>query len=484
MNEIKISVILPVYNVEEYIEESLQSILAQTLDGIEVILVDDESPDGSSEICKAYVEKYENFSYYRQKNSGAGIARNTGASHAKGEYIAFMDPDDIIVPDAYEKLYRAAVRSGCDVTVCRAVRFSSTGEWVSSLHRQAFRKICTETTLAEDPDLLFDTVMWNKLIKREFWEKHNIAFPPRIIYQDMPVAAAVYYHANRICKVYDVLYKWRSRDQVSESATQKVKTLKNMHDRITSIRLVRDFFDSNVSEKSLFEARDFKWLYIDMKTFMNNFADFSPEEAQERMEIIRDFIIEEKLEYIIEKLPAIYREEYRAVLDMDADRLIRLRRFERDEMRYMKSDIADGKVMGYFPEELVPETPLDLRSTIERRDFRALICDVKLRRKKCVIRGHAYLPFIPVTEPGMYNLKGTLFNSATGERIEAEIEERLLSRKFSRQIPAKYRNSGFVLTVNEGRDELSKKLNGDWYLLIGYDIMGMSGEVITAVPGI
>ena len=96
MNDVKVSVIIPIYNVEEYLEECLMSVVHQTLDGIQAIMIDDGSLDRSSDIAKDFADRYDNFEYIRQVNGGLGNARNTGIQYAKGKYIIFLDSDDIV----------------------------------------------------------------------------------------------------------------------------------------------------------------------------------------------------------------------------------------------------------------------------------------------------------------------------------------------------------------------------------------------------
>ncbi len=96
-----VSVIIPIYNVEEYLEECLDSIVAQSLGAMEVLLVDDGSTDNSSTIAQRYAGQFDHFKYFRKENGGLGSARNFGTDHANGEYVAYCDSDDIIPPFAY-----------------------------------------------------------------------------------------------------------------------------------------------------------------------------------------------------------------------------------------------------------------------------------------------------------------------------------------------------------------------------------------------
>ena len=121
----KVSVIVPIYNVEEYLAECLDSLLHQTIDSIEVVMVDDGSPDNSAVIAKEYAEKYPNFVYYYKENGGLGSARNFGVKQARGEYITFVDSDDIVDDDLYEKMYYRANKDNSDMAICNVLRFNS-----------------------------------------------------------------------------------------------------------------------------------------------------------------------------------------------------------------------------------------------------------------------------------------------------------------------------------------------------------------------
>ena len=129
---IKISVIVPVYNVKSYIAECLESLVRQSVSEIEVIIVDDGSTDGSGEIAQEYADKYDYFRLIRQENGGLSAARNTGIEHANGEYIYFLDSDDYLTDHALETLYDIASEKQLDVLKFVAYSFSdeeSEPEW-------------------------------------------------------------------------------------------------------------------------------------------------------------------------------------------------------------------------------------------------------------------------------------------------------------------------------------------------------------------
>ena len=121
----KVSVIIPVYNIEAYLRECLESVCNQTLDSIQIIVVDDGSTDGSAAICREFADRFpEKVEYYYKENGGSASARNMGLDHAVGDYVGFIDSDDWVEPDMYEKMYEKMVQYDCDIVFCRNFRSS------------------------------------------------------------------------------------------------------------------------------------------------------------------------------------------------------------------------------------------------------------------------------------------------------------------------------------------------------------------------
>lgn len=126
----KVSVIIPVYNIEKYLAECLESVCNQTLKEIQIVVVDDGSTDGSAAICKAYAQRYPHIlEYYHKENGGSASARNMGLEHARGEYIGFIDSDDWVEPDMYEKLYCTAKDNDADMVFCRSFEEECPGSY-------------------------------------------------------------------------------------------------------------------------------------------------------------------------------------------------------------------------------------------------------------------------------------------------------------------------------------------------------------------
>lgn len=174
----KVSVIVPFYNVEKYIEKCLNSLVNQTLEEIEIILVNDGSKDDSYKIAKEFQEKYvDKIKCYEKPNGGLGDARNFGINYATGEYIAFLDSDDYVESKMYEEMYEKAKQEEADMVECDF--------WWEYPDK---KKEDIGTTYSNQKEMLYKSrvVAWNKLIKREIYQNHPEArFSVGLRYEDI-----------------------------------------------------------------------------------------------------------------------------------------------------------------------------------------------------------------------------------------------------------------------------------------------------------
>jgi glycosyltransferase involved in cell wall biosynthesis len=212
----KVSVIIPFYNVEDYIEDCLKSVLTQTLKDIEVILINDASTDGTRSIAQKYADKDKRIKILDVKTrNGQGYARNRGIEIAKGEYIGFVDSDDFVEKDMFQILYNKAVQTDSDITMCQVREYDDmNGEYISSDY---YALACLGTFednvfSAEDTkDCLLDinVALWNKIYKREYLLGTGEKFPEGFIYEDLPFFFGTYLPAKRLSIVWKSLYNYR-----------------------------------------------------------------------------------------------------------------------------------------------------------------------------------------------------------------------------------------------------------------------------------
>ena len=185
--DIIISIIVPVYNVKEYIRECLESLISQTFNKYEIILVNDGSTDGSDLICKEYEERYENIRYYSQSNKGQSAARNLGVIKSKGIYILFVDSDDYIENDTCKILYEAAKKYDVDIVIGDILnekeRIITDTLFRAIPHEN--KKMTTEQYCKEAFEYnIYDIVPWIRLVKKEYLIKNKIEFLEGCYYED------------------------------------------------------------------------------------------------------------------------------------------------------------------------------------------------------------------------------------------------------------------------------------------------------------
>jgi glycosyltransferase involved in cell wall biosynthesis len=206
---VKVSVLMPVYNLEDYIEHAMESLFNQTLKDIEIVCVNDGSVDGSLKILREFESKYDFIKVYSQENKGAGPALNKCIEEATGEYIAFLDADDIYVDDdALEKMYDYAVENDADM-VAGNLKFVEGANYkvVDADHykRKLYRLCETKSSMAPN-QYGIPYAFYKNIFKREFLNKHNIRFPPYKRGVDTLFLARVLVNVDRIYTIPVWLY--------------------------------------------------------------------------------------------------------------------------------------------------------------------------------------------------------------------------------------------------------------------------------------
>lgn len=204
----KVSVIIPVYNVERYLRACLDSLVNQTLKDIEIIVVNDGSPDNSQSIIEEYEQKYDCVKGYVKKNGGLADARNFGVKKAAGKYIGFVDSDDTVEWTMYEKMVKKAEEEQADLVVCDL-------EYVWEDHSKEPMKMAgiSEVEGKTLKSCLFASPLfaWNKLYRRDFFENSGLQYSVGKWYEDIPVTVPLFALAERISYVPEVMVHYLQR---------------------------------------------------------------------------------------------------------------------------------------------------------------------------------------------------------------------------------------------------------------------------------
>lgn len=268
-HKIKVSVIIPVYQVENYLERAVDSALAQTLEEKEIILVDDGSEDTSPQICDQYEKAYpELIRVIHKKNEGLGLARNTGVRAASGEYIAFLDSDDTVEPEMYEEMYEKASAENLDIVMCDVkiiyVEENKTSV-VSSYPKENFD---LADYIANGSNITYSV---NKLFRRSIWEENSYK---KMLFEDIALIPSLVTRYHRIGYVKKPFYHYYRR-----ANTLSTTFSGNMTDIIEAFRSFLDTSDPYYHEEVVYcTARQLYWNMTQSRVlFQADFIEFLKE---------------------------------------------------------------------------------------------------------------------------------------------------------------------------------------------------------------
>ncbi len=255
----KVSVILPVYNVGKYLKQSLDSLINQTLKDIEIICVDDGSTDESYDILEEYKSKDDRIIVIHKENKGTGAARNDGLRLAKGECIGFVDPDDWVKPNMFERLYGLIKEKNLDIAMCMPDGYDEKNDvyapfpyfvdenWESVIDDRVFN-------WRDLSPFKYPMCVWNKLYTKELFDKNNIDFAEGLDFEDHKVIFGTLLTAQRIFFIREKLYVYRYNREGS------VLTDNNR-------RLIDHMEIFNIVEKLMKETNTFNVLREDFLTY-------------------------------------------------------------------------------------------------------------------------------------------------------------------------------------------------------------------------
>lgn len=263
----KVSVIIPVYNVEKYIEKCLESLVNQTLKDIEIIVVNDGSPDKSQKIIDKYAKNYPNVKSFIKENGGVSDARNYGIKKATGKYIAFVDGDDYVRQDMYELMYNKAESGNFDIVACD-LNYVYEDERIMKVSS----KIEQDTTDIKKTYINMYPCVWNKIYKKSLF-KNNIEFKKGVWFEDVDFLYKIFPYVKTIGVVKEPLNQYVQR---SGSITKTFD--KRLYNYIDNFNGLVDFY----KERNLYQEyqKELEYCYVRYlyATFVNQATNFNKEE--------------------------------------------------------------------------------------------------------------------------------------------------------------------------------------------------------------
>ena len=235
-----ISLIIPVYNVQDYLRKALCSVMAQTFEDFEAIIINDGSTDKSQEIIEEFLKKDARFQLVNQENAGLSAARNTGLKKAQGEYVAFLDSDDFLKEDYLETLYQTAVKNDADIVYCnyefyypkinRSFFMPCTSRRAVYSKTKALRKLIMDITL--------HFYSWNKLCKRSLFSENDVWFYD-MFFEDISTSPRLFYFANKVAVLRKSLYYYTKR----KGSILSTMDVKKINDYTKAMGMIRHFLE-------------------------------------------------------------------------------------------------------------------------------------------------------------------------------------------------------------------------------------------------
>ena len=289
MKENLVSIIIPVYNVEDYLKRCVDSIIGQTYKNIEIILIDDGSTDKSGNICDDYLKADKRIKVIHKKNGGLSDARNFGLNISQGDYVCFVDSDDFVSELYVEKLLENSLRTGADVCACNFYYIDEFNKkWIKAEKQEKIYKsdeaIKDIFTVKQNTEVM----VWNKIYKKELFDKNDIKFPVGKIHEDNFTTYKIYDKANYVSLINDKLYYYYQR---SDSIMGKAFNKKRF-DILIALKEIKKYFSKDNRLQKEVQCNE---LLINI-SLLNNMikANYS-----KKMQLkIKNSIVQEKKSYL------------------------------------------------------------------------------------------------------------------------------------------------------------------------------------------
>jgi len=296
---IKVSVIVPVYNVEKYLSKCLDSLANQTLKDIEIIIVNDGSPDNSQNIIDKYTKKYKNMKSYIKKNGGLSDARNFGIKKATGKYLSFIDSDDYVTHDMYEKMYNKAITNNFDIVVC------DLNYIYNNKIKKVYSHIKKDTNNIKKEMLDIYPSACNKIFKKELFDT-GIEFKKGIWFEDVEFLYRLLPSVKNIGVIHEHFNQYVQRDG---SITNSID--KRIYNYIDNWNGIIDFYKENKIYDEYQKELEFCYVRYIFATFIKQVSKYPKKDYEEAVtlaikNVSKQFPNYKKNKYFYQSIKGLY----------------------------------------------------------------------------------------------------------------------------------------------------------------------------------
>ncbi|SDZ38335.1 CDP-glycerol glycerophosphotransferase [Micromonospora pattaloongensis] len=437
--------VVPIHNVRRYLPECLDSLARQSHHALDVVLVDDGSTDDSAEIAQRWVERDRRFRLIRQPNRGLGAARNAGLRAGHGDYLTFVDSDDVLPPTALEVLVGALERTGSDFASGNVGLLTSRGVRQSPLHRGTHRTTRLGIALREQRNLVYDRLACNKVFRRSFWQRHGLRFPEGVRYEDIPVTVPAYALARAVDVIELPVYYWRQREAGAEpSISQRQNELRNVVDRFAAVESARRAL-AGIGEGAMKDWYDETALQSDLRMFLHLLPDVGDVYRQMFLDLAADYLAGVDAR-VLDRLPPPLRVAWRLVQRRMIPELLTVVSASRDSavLPVVRRGRRHYQALPYLDAGRA-ELPRELYRVAD--PMRTQVHELRWHAGRLRVRGHAYDPATGAARPWS-SLRGLWL------RDEPRRRRRVVSPSLPRRspdaptLPPRYAWSGFQVSID------------------------------------
>ncbi|MFF9349983.1 CDP-glycerol glycerophosphotransferase family protein [Streptomyces sp. NPDC014734] len=445
----RLSVVVPVHNVELYLTDCLKSLAEQTMTDLEVVMVDDGSTDGSAAVATGFAARDGRFRLVSQANGGLGHARNTGVRHCHpgARHLAFADSDDVLPRRAYELLLAALDETGSDFASGNVLRLKPSGKLQQSPNfRTPMATTRLRTHITRDWELAADRIACNKVFRRSFWDEHAFAFPVGALYEDVPVVLPAHFLARSVDVLKDTVYHWRER---AGSITSRRAVVRGVQDRASHVLGVSAFLDEHrgAADKRRYDAHV---LANDLWYFMEALPDGDEEYRRAFLTYANEFT-DQVDPAVLDALPLRLRLMWHLARERRTDELLALLAHDKAEPGAFAVRGARRRSAS-LPVLSAPVPPRVLRVTERDLPLTARLRDARWRDGRLHLSGHAYIRNLPATSRGSEFRAGWLRagrRHLVPLRLRTVVDPEATAR--SRQSLHDYDRSGFETVIDPAR---------------------------------
>lgn len=471
-----VTVVVPIYNTEEYLAACLESIQFQTLEDLEVLMVNDGSTDGSAAIAEGFAARDPRFKLITQENGGLSSARNTGADASSGEYLGFVDSDDVLPRDAYERLVTPLQETGSDFATGNVNRLMQGSVTPARFLARAFDRTRLKTHITRFRPLLYDRIVPNKLWRRSFWQGHGYRFPEGVLHEDIPVVLPAHFAARSVDVIHEPVYFYRVREGADLSITQRRLEPRALIGRVDAVEHVQAYLakEGPRRAKGWYEQ---SVVAEDLRYYLDVLDGASDEYRQLFLERVNAFL-DRCGRDVYRDLHAIDRLKWHLVRRRLMPELLHVLRFQKERLRETPPVRVGRRWYGDYPfrtdrELKIPRSVYRLR---EELVVSPRVDDLRFDGDDLKIGGYAFIAGLGAPTPDSQQVTVTVVRRGRLLRLRMRVSAiRLRARVVHRpevtastsQASADAQWSGFEATLSPRRlRALGRRRTGIWDLYV------------------